>query len=214
MSISTNDLVLPRPWDEVSKSPEKGRTAPPEKAFTDNFGTLLPPVKYLKIGNEKAAYYEMPPQTPATAETSSHTLDRVLVIHGVQTPSLGMLPLIRALKPSFPATHFVLLDLYGHGLSDTPIRAHGPELFFELIDTLLDTLQWPTAHFIGFSFGGALTAGYTATRPSRVKSMALVAPRRTAYILQTSHPSNKPICAAEMKSPPGNGSSSSLKTAN
>jgi pimeloyl-ACP methyl ester carboxylesterase len=87
-----------------------------------------------------------------------------------------MLPLARALHDTFPHTHFVLVDLWGHGLSDTPVIPHEAALFHGLIDALLDHLQWSTAHLIGFSFGGSLTVGYTASRPSRVSSFTLVAP--------------------------------------
>lgn len=87
-----------------------------------------------------------------------------------------MLPLARELKASFPSAHFVLVDLWGHGLSDTPVVAHEAGLFHELIDALLDHLQWPSAHLVGFSFGGSLTVGYTASRASRVQSFVLVAP--------------------------------------
>jgi pimeloyl-ACP methyl ester carboxylesterase len=87
-----------------------------------------------------------------------------------------MFPLARALCASFPHSHFVLLDLWGHGLSDTPMAPHEASLFHGLIDALLDELSWPSAHLIGFSFGGSLTAGYVASRPSRVQGYTLVAP--------------------------------------
>lgn len=102
--------------------------------------------------------------------------DRVLFIHGVQTPALGILPLAAALKSSSPQSHFVLLDLWGHGLTDTPLIPHEESIFHQLIDSLLDKLEWPSVHLIGFSFGGALTVGYVATRPTRIHSFTLVAP--------------------------------------
>jgi pimeloyl-ACP methyl ester carboxylesterase len=100
----------------------------------------------------------------------------VLFLHGVQTPALGMYPLARILHEQFPHKHFVLLDLWGHGLSDTPIVPHDANLFHKLIDALLDHLDWPSAHLVGFSFGGALSVGYVASRTARVQSFTLVAP--------------------------------------
>lgn len=171
MSPSTNEPVLPRPGvASPSKPPISG---PAEAAFTDTFGTLLPPVKYVHTDNGKAAYYEMPPSLPGNAP---QTPDRVLFIHGIQTPALGLLPLVRLLRPSFPGAHFVLADLWGHGLSDTPIAPHDPALFHRLLDALLDRLEWSSAHLVGFSFGGALTAGFVASRPFRVQSFTLIAP--------------------------------------
>lgn len=172
MSLGLEEFGLPRPGGapSSSKSPIPG---PAEAAFTETFGTLLPPAKYLNTVNGKAAYYEVLSSSP---ENSSHTPDRVLFIHGVQTPALGMLPLARALHESFPRAHFVLVDLWGHGLSDTPVVPHDSNLFHQLLDALLDQLEWPSAHLVGFSFGGALTVGYVASRSSRVQSFTLVAP--------------------------------------
>ncbi|KAF2437975.1 alpha/beta-hydrolase [Karstenula rhodostoma CBS 690.94] len=172
MSLSPTDVVLPRPGQKSVevKPPIPG---PTESAFTDTFGSLLPPAKYLQTENGKAAYYEILPSTPATSLT---TLDRVLLIHGVQTPALGLLPLVRALQKAFPQTHFVLFDHWGHGLSDTPFLPHEPSLFHGLIDALLDQLNWPTVHIIGYSFGGTLTPAYVVSHSTKVKSFTLVAP--------------------------------------
>lgn len=170
MSASQNELVLPRPGVEP-KSPKNPIPGPSEGAFTETFGRLLPPAKFLDTTNGKAAYYELLP-----SDNNSGPHDRVLLIHGVQTPALGMLPLAKAMQKSFSHAHFVLLDLWGHGLSDTPVVPHTADLFHGLIDALLDHLNWSSAHLVGFSFGGSLTAGYVATRPSRVQSFVLVAP--------------------------------------
>ncbi|KAF2852737.1 alpha/beta-hydrolase [Plenodomus tracheiphilus IPT5] len=175
MSIDHERLVLPRPG--ATNTP----TAPPiagpsEEAFTAAFGKLLPPAKFINTNYGNAAYYEILPSTVARATTVASTPERVLFIHGVQTPALGMLPLARALHSSIPNAHFVLVDLWGHGLSDTPLVAHEASLFHGLFDAVLDHLAWSTAHLVGFSFGGALTVGYVASRPSRVQSYTLVAP--------------------------------------
>ncbi|CAG5178515.1 uncharacterized protein ALTATR162_LOCUS8739 [Alternaria atra] len=186
MSNTTSNLVLPRPGTAFSlQSPIPG---PSESFFTSTFGALLPPAQYLQTENGKAAYYSMPPS--ATID-NAQTPDRVLLIHGVQTPAIGMLPLARALQNSFPHAHFVLIDLWGHGLSDTPVIPHEAAIFHGLFDSLLDHLQWPSAHLIGFSFGGSLTVGYTASRPSRVSSFTLVAPagliRMEAFPVEDQH---------------------------
>ncbi|KAJ4007362.1 hypothetical protein NW752_007659 [Fusarium irregulare] len=163
-----SELVLPRPGADVSN--EKPIPGPSEGEFVKTFGALLPAAKFLETPHGKAAYYEiLPSQTKGP-------IDRVLFIHGVQTPAIGMLPLARALEESFPHANLVLLDLWGHGLSDTPILPHEPALFHQLIDDLLDHLKWPSAHLVGFSFGGATTASYLTKRQERVKSFTLVAP--------------------------------------
>ncbi|UZP39391.1 hypothetical protein NXS19_007207 [Fusarium pseudograminearum] len=168
MSPVAEDLVLPRPGAETpSQEPIQG---PSEESFTKTFGALLPPAKFLKTAHGKVAYYE------TLSSASERPIDRVLFIHGVQTPALGMLPLSRTLGKSFPHAHLVLVDLWGHGLSDTPILPHQPSLFHQLVDDLLDHLHWSSAHLVGFSFGGVTTASYVVKRPTRVKSFVLVAP--------------------------------------
>ncbi|KAF2496134.1 alpha/beta-hydrolase [Lophium mytilinum] len=169
MPSTSNNFVLPRPGFAPSP-PVPPIPAPSESAFTTTFGALLPPAQYLHLHQGNAAYYPLPPSTP------SPNPPRILLIHGVQTPALGLLPLVRALRASFPTAHLALLDLWGHGLSDTPVLPHTPALFHSLLDAVFDALAWPTAHLIGYSFGGALAVGYAVSRPSRVQSFTLVAP--------------------------------------
>ncbi|KAL6706213.1 hypothetical protein ACN47E_005948 [Coniothyrium glycines] len=168
----TKHFVLPRTPTASAGLPIK---APTEEDFTSTFGKLLPPADYVDTEWGRYAYYDMNAGNNSQP-TSSENPDRVLLIHGVQTPAIGMLPLARELKSNFPQTHFVLLDLWGHGLSMTPVMAHQPSLFHYQIDHLLDHLGWQSAHLIGYSFGGALTVGYVASRPERVQSFVLVAP--------------------------------------
>ncbi|KAI1070765.1 hypothetical protein LB507_006746 [Fusarium sp. FIESC RH6] len=168
MSSTAKSLVLPHPGAVASK--KNSVPGPPEADFVKTFGALLPSAKFLETPHGKAAYYEILPSE------IKGPIDRVFFIHGVQTPAIGMLPLARALEKSFPHAHLVLVDLWGHGLSDTPILPHEPALFHQLIDDLLDHLKWPSAHLVGFSFGGATTASYIAKRQERVKSFTLVAP--------------------------------------
>ncbi|KAK0387363.1 hypothetical protein NLU13_5676 [Sarocladium strictum] len=167
-------IAIPRPGAAAAETPQPPIPAPSEEAFTTEFGRLLPPARFLTTKHGKAAYYEMP---PSQARGDGNNIpERVLFVHGVQTPALGMLPLAHALRPSFPQSHFVLVDLWGHGLSDAVREPHEPGLFHSLIDSLLDELKWPSVHLIGFSFGGALAVGYTLARTSRVSTLTLVAP--------------------------------------
>ncbi|KAF4456701.1 Dihydrolipoyllysine-residue acetyltransferase component of acetoin cleaving system [Fusarium austroafricanum] len=175
MSATTHNLVLPRPGAPPSSQPPVA--GPSESAFVETFGALLPAAQFLQTPVGKAAYYEI---LPLSQSSESGAIDHVLLIHGVQTPAIGMLPLARALQKSFPYAQMVLVDLWGHGLSDTPIVPHEAPLFHQLIDDLLDHLKWSSVHLIGYSFGGCTTASYVASRPvsslSRVKSFTLVAP--------------------------------------
>ncbi|KAF1360605.1 alpha/beta-hydrolase [Lizonia empirigonia] len=103
---------------------------------------------------------------------------RILLVHGVQTPALGMLPLATALRARCPGATCVLLDLWGHGLSDTPVVPHETGLFHGLLDALLTRLGWREGvHVVGFSFGAVLSMGFVAgAARGQVASMVLVAP--------------------------------------
>jgi pimeloyl-ACP methyl ester carboxylesterase len=169
------DLVLPRPGAASTSTPPI--PAPTEEAFTTTFGKLLPPARYLKTRSGRAAYYEIPPAASGGAsDGASPVPDRVLLLHGVQTPALGLNSLARALQTTFSQAHLVLVDLWGHGLSETPVEPHEQRLFHQLIDDLLDHLQWPSVHLVGYSFGAMLSAGYTASRTAKVISLTIIAP--------------------------------------
>lgn len=162
-------LTLPRPGTtHESKPPIK---APSEKTFTSIFGQLLPKATYIETPNGRAAYYS---SLPTKKENSQ--IQRVLFVHGVQTPAIGLHPLASALSARFPAAHCVLVDLWGHGLSDTPFVPHEASLFHKLLEDVMDDLQWADAHLIGYSFGGSTSASFAALRRERVSSMVLVAP--------------------------------------
>lgn len=170
------NYVLPRPG--VGQAPEQVATriaAPSEIAFISAFGALLPPAKYLPTEHGATAYYDFPPSAP-TLPAARSPISRVLLIHGVCTPALGLLPLVNALRASRPHTHFVLYDLWGHGLSDTPRTPHVPPLFHAQLRDLLAHLSWHDAHLVGFSFGGVTAAGFAARFPEMVTSLALIAP--------------------------------------
>lgn len=167
--------VLPRPGTARSTDAPKVIRAPSEDAFVATFGNLLPRASYLQTPHGKAAYYELPPSSPAPTDRVK-PVSRVLFVHGIQTPAIGLQPLASALSSRFPYAHCVLLDLWGHGLTETPFVAHEPPLFHALLEALMAHLGWRDAHFIGYSFGGSTTATFAAAHPERVASMVLVAP--------------------------------------
>lgn len=171
-------LVLPRPGDATTGDTSFPITAPEESDFTKAFSALLPAAQYITTPKGKFAYYDLPPSAPDASSTSTQppAVRRVLLIHGIQTPALGLYPLVTHLRATFPSTYFVTYDLWGHGLSDTPRVPHTPDLFLEQVDTLLDHLSWPTAHLVGYSLGSTIVAGYTASRSLRVESFVYIAP--------------------------------------
>jgi pimeloyl-ACP methyl ester carboxylesterase len=174
---TTQETLLPRPGTETS-SPMESIPGPTEEFFTQTFGHHLPPTTYLSTSYGKLAYYTFSPATQPTTITSPSP-SRILFLHGVQTPALGLSPLAECLHSSFPAAEFVLVDLWGHGLSSTPIIAHSPSLFHAAIDAVLEALHWSSCHLVGYSFGGSLATSYIASSAQRaeaIQSLSLIAP--------------------------------------
>ncbi|OSS54835.1 hypothetical protein B5807_00914 [Epicoccum nigrum] len=197
-------LVLPRP--SKSYAPRPPIPAPNEAAFTSTFGALLPAAQYLQLDQGRAAYYHFPltassSSSPGTVNPASSTTSnastandsvpkRILLLHGVQTPALGLFPLITALRARYPGTEFATLDLWGHGLSEVPFAPHCGELFHTLVDGVLGALGWKTSAeeeegrvgIVGFSFGAVVTMGYLSSPLYKewvkkgVKGCVLVAP--------------------------------------
>lgn len=170
--MSNSLIVLPRPGTAQPDARQPIR-APSEADFTAVFGKVLPEASYLSTKNGRAAFYEL---LPSSVSDDATAISRVLLVHGVQTPAIGLQPLAKALSARFPHAKCVLVDWWGHGLTDTPFAAHNAALFHELLESLFLHLGWESAHIVGYSFGASVTASFAAARPERVASMALVAP--------------------------------------
>ena len=168
-------IVLPRPGTANPGDTLQSIPAPSEDAFVATFGNLLPRASYLRTRHGRAAYYELPPSSSPPADRKK-PVSHVVFVHGVQTPAIGLQPLASTLSARFPHAHCVLIDLWGHGLTETPIVPFDPPLFHALLEALMDWLGWADAHFVGYSFGGSTTATFAAAKPARVASMVLVAP--------------------------------------
>lgn len=142
--------------------------APSHASLTTSFGHAFPTPQFLTSSIGNTAVYDLP-----APETETR---RVLMIHGLNTPALGMLTLAKQLQMLDPGTHIVLYDLWGHGLTSTPLQTHTPGLFHAQILQVLSYVAWPTAHIVGFSFGGSTAVSFALHHPWAVQSTVLLAP--------------------------------------
>ncbi|KAJ5689338.1 hypothetical protein N7462_003730 [Penicillium macrosclerotiorum] len=173
--MSTVSVVLPRPGGPNADDTQEPIRGPSEASFVAKFGSLLPLASFLATPNGRVAYYELKPSPPVPTD-QINPISRVLLVHGVQTSAIGLQPLASALSSRFAYTHFVLVDLWGHGLTDTPLKVHNSVLFHGLLEAVTANLKWENAHFLGYSFGGSTAASFAAVHAERVASMVLVAP--------------------------------------
>lgn len=100
----------------------------------------------------------------------------LLLLHGFAGNARTMRPLVEALAER----HRVIApDLPGHGLSDAPSEASAytwPAVTRRLL-RLLDVLDVPHAHVLGFSLGGRVALQLTARRPDRVRAVCTIGSR-------------------------------------
>ena len=155
---------------------------PPAEAFNTLFGGVLPPAQTVTSYWGVTTYYLTQPShaNPST----SNPPRRVVLIHGLGTPAIGLLPLATLLAAASTPTTVLIYDNWGHGLSSTPLTAHVPGLFHSQILHLLSHLHWTSAHFLGYSLGGIIAASFAQYHASLVESLVLVAP---AGLLRKSH---------------------------
>ncbi|KAH8162392.1 hypothetical protein CIB48_g5851 [Xylaria polymorpha] len=143
--------------------------APSYESFTARFGDAFPKPRFLESGLGITAVYEIPPP-------SGQPKRRVLMIHGLNTPALGLLPLAKQLQTVDPDAHVAVFDLWGHGLSSTPLIPHTAHIFESQIFQVLGFMQWTSAHFLGYSFGGSILTKFALHNPWVVLSATLLAP--------------------------------------
>ncbi len=78
--------------------------------------------------------------------------------------------------------HFdvVVPDLRGHGLTEAPPGAWEIEDFADDIEALLDAMDRPRAHILGYSMGGFVAQSFAQRHPDRVDRLVLLctAPRQ------------------------------------
>jgi pimeloyl-ACP methyl ester carboxylesterase len=105
----------------------------------------------------------------------------VVCVHGLTTPSFVWTPLASALNDL--GFRVLVYDLYGRGYSDRPDALHDKIFFNQQLDDLLGKLEIQSPfHLIGYSMGGAISAGFAATYPARVRRLVLLASAGTSVI--------------------------------
>jgi pimeloyl-ACP methyl ester carboxylesterase len=123
----------------------------------------IPADRYVQVGNQ-LVYVEQagPPDAPP-----------VVLIHGFGASSYSW----RKILPGLSASYRTLaIDLNGFGYTQRPrdAESYSREGQVKLILGVLDALGIERAHFVGHSYGGALTLWTAAQHPERVRSFVLV----------------------------------------
>jgi pimeloyl-ACP methyl ester carboxylesterase len=172
---------------------------PPASDFDKHFGGFLPERHILDSALGQTAYYLLsststsasdPAPSTTPGKESAVPVRRAILMHGSSTPCINLLPLADALLSS-PAqrTEILLYDLWGHGLSSTPLLPPTLGIFHFQLLALLSHLRWsdPAPHLLGFSYSGSIAVSFAAVHPSLLSSVSLIAP--TGLLRSSSIPS-------------------------
>lgn len=105
------------------------------------------------------------------AQRRSGEGEPLVLLHGVGLDHHLWNDLAPCLESDFEVLRY---DLLGHGQA-APLRAAvTPEDFAIQLDQILDHAGWNDVHLLGYSMGGLIAGHYAATRPARVKRLALL----------------------------------------
>lgn len=96
----------------------------------------------------------------------------VLLLHGGFGSMEAWRPLIAVLSPHF---RVIAPDLRAHGRTNDGDRPFDPELLAEDLRALLDALDVPRAHVVGWSMSGGLALELALRHPARVERLVMIA---------------------------------------
>jgi pimeloyl-ACP methyl ester carboxylesterase len=101
----------------------------------------------------------------------------IVLVHGIGSGvfSFDVLASFLVQNGGFRLLRF---DLYGRGLSDSPVHPQNAELFVEQLHELLQklNLEQEKVTLIGHSMGGAISAMYTYHHPQNVEKLVVLTP--------------------------------------
>lgn len=123
------------------------------------------------------------PEIGATADAKGITTnyleagagDPVVLIHG-SGPGVTAYANWRLVLPALAENFRVLApDMVGFGFSERPTNIeYGVQTWADQVVGLMDTLELPTAHLVGNSFGGAIALRIATQHPDRVGKLVLM----------------------------------------
>ncbi|MCP4201025.1 MAG: alpha/beta hydrolase [bacterium] len=97
----------------------------------------------------------------------------VVLVHGYGASSYSW----RHVLPALAERHQVVaLDLVGFGLTERPKgkNHYSRTGQVDVLSAVVDHFGWPSAHFVGHSYGGGLVMSLAHLEPDKVRSMVLV----------------------------------------
>lgn len=133
----------------------------------------LRPFEQVRQGIAADRFLRVGDQLVHVEQAGPESAEPVVLIHGFGASTYAWRQVIPELAGSF---RVIALDLNGFGYTQRPRAAESytREGQIRLILGVLDELGIEKAHFVGHSYGGALTLWIASRHPERVRSFALV----------------------------------------
>ncbi|KAJ8323456.1 hypothetical protein BDV3_007025 [Batrachochytrium dendrobatidis] len=100
--------------------------------------------------------------------------EKIVFVHGISCPGACFPSFMNALAKK--GYRILIYDHYGRGYSDSPGVNYSQDLYVAQLAMLLQKIEWTSAHILGYSLGGAITAHFVAKFPKLAKSVMFIAP--------------------------------------
>ncbi|KAI5858348.1 Alpha/Beta hydrolase protein [Tricharina praecox] len=165
LGLTTSYLLL-RSTAPPPRSIPSPRIKPPTAA-TPYPPTILPGARLIST----------PHGTINVAEFGPPHGRKILLIHGISTPSIVFASLAQALASD--GYRVMVFDLFGRGYSDAPTDVHYDERLFStqiLYALYASPLEWDRFSVVGYSLGGGIAVAFAAHFAQRIESLVLFAP--------------------------------------
>ncbi|KAJ3261759.1 hypothetical protein HK103_004710 [Boothiomyces macroporosus] len=139
---------------------------------------------YIDLPQGKTHYYLIGPKDGI----------KVVFVHGLGTPPPALSGFLDQLAEK--GFRILTFESYGRGYSDSPGTEYNEQLFVNQLALVLLKFGWTNYNIIGYSLGGAVTAGFVSRFPENVKSVVFIAPagimKDTFKKVQGEHVANNP----------------------
>ncbi|KAJ3277031.1 hypothetical protein HDV01_000083 [Terramyces sp. JEL0728] len=119
---------------------------------------------YIDLPQGKTHYYLLGPKDGI----------KIVFVHGLGTPPPALSGFLNQLAEK--GFRILAFESYGRGYSDSPGTDYNEQLFVNQLALVILKFGWTNYNIIGYSLGGAVTAGFVSRFPENVKKVAFIAP--------------------------------------
>ncbi|KAF2681273.1 alpha/beta-hydrolase [Lentithecium fluviatile CBS 122367] len=189
-AASFSTLAILRTWrrSQALGSEKPAATPPPQATVLPQLSAeAVQQLPYPPDALPGARDVDSPCGTTRVYEWGPEDGRKVLLIHGISTPSIALADLAHRLVAK--GYRVMLFDLFGRGYSAAPnpaIHRYDSALYGSQILICLQSspIPWTSCTLVGYSLGGAIAADFTSYFPHLIEGLVLVA---CGGLIRTNH---------------------------